>query len=458
MPKGKQVAYKSSQNSAGARSVKKESVSGLNPRFANVASHIVDPGHTPASLAPSLCPSRAGSVTFPIVVEVTGLSSFCVIAQPDITKPLMITHPGSIPETNTSISGTLDKDFGSFQAVPTAERVCVIESERIGEMHAMPLTSALACTLNINCAMLEGSGPAFEVGFWIYDVGAWNNVSTGAGLIGGGSFNCGTAIPFSNTATHYAFTIEPVGVTTITGGAVAGSAHASFTVAIAAGTASCAVAPAENVFDIYTPEWDKILDVADKISIPYMDTLVTYQGSTLDNQGAIAVCATSEEISMANNTYYSSVAARPFDMYEGRLASAGESQGGGHWHLLHDNIAAYSLSRSEDLITGPRGYFAIKGMDPTQTVRVMAHITLNYYTIDPAFSMKFQPPWGETDLLLYTMRTQVPLVSSNDSHLSKLVQLAKRKAAQAGKWALENPEKAAGMAMLASQVVGPLFV
>jgi len=432
----------------------------MNPRFANVASHIVDPGHTPASLAPSLCPSRGGAVTFPIVVEVTGLAAFCVIVQPDVSRPLMITHSSPIPESNVSISGTLDKDYGSSQCVATAERDCIIESELLGGMHAMPLTSAAGCTLNITASILSGDFATYALNLWIYsNPGGWVDTATGGSMVGGGEFSVGVAIPYGSTATHYAFTLTPVGVT-IPGFALApaGVAHATYTIAIGSGTATCSGAVSENVFDIYAPEWGKILEVADKISIPYMDALVTYQGSTLDNQGAIAVCATSEEVSMTAGSYYTSVASRPFDMYEGRLASAGDSEGGGHWHLLHDNIAAYSLSVSENLITGPRGYFAVKGMDPTQTVRVMVHITLNYYTIDPAFSMKFQPPWGETDLLLYTMRTQVPLVSSNDSHLGKLVRLAKRKALEAGKWAVDNPEKAAAMAMVAAEAVGPLFI
>jgi len=277
---------------------------------------------------------------------------------------------------------------------------------------------------------------------------------------GGSQSNLVVAFAYPVGATHFSFTMTPNGGFS---SAVPSTAHGTFNISIVSpGVATCSdISPGasnENVFDVFFPEWDKILEVADKISIPFMDALVTFQGSTLNNEGAVAACACSEELDPLAGSYYSRVASRPFDSYEGRLASQGDTEGGAHWHLLHDDIRAYSLSRSEELITGPRGYIAVKGMDATQTVRVMVHLTLNYYTIDPAFNMVFQPPWGEADLLLYTLRSQVPLVSSNDSHLQKLVKLARKKAIQASRWAIENPEKAVAMAVAAGEMVGPLLV
>jgi len=397
-------------------------------------------------------------VTFPIVVEVSGLSSFCVVAQPEISQPLLITHTTGIPETAEDFGGALNKDLASSEAEATAERGCIIESEWLGGHHAQPFTSAAGCTIAVGVALLTGDVNQYYVEFLVRTAGVWSVAAFSNSYVGGGSFNLTAGYVYGPTSTHYAFRMTPMNVTDNFGLVLPGQATANYSVAVNAGTGTCAATPLENVFDVYMPEWTKILEVADKISIPYMDCLVTYQGSTLDNQGAIAVCGASEPVPMVNGNYYSAVASRPFDCYEGRLASAGESEGGGHWHLLHDNIAAYSMAASEDLITGPRGYFAVKGMDPNQTVRVMCHITLNYYTIDPAFQMRFQPPWGDTDLLLYTLRTQVPLVSSNDSHLNKLLNLAKRKAKQAGSWALQNPEQAALMAMAAAEFVGPMLI
>jgi len=428
--------------------VKKNAVQKIaseNERFREFADHVVNPNHARPILAPSLCPSRAGAVTFPLVVDVVGMSDFCVLVQPDIHAPLMISHPSAITETNEAYHGSLTKELGGPEALLTMEGGCDIESIKFKSKNAMPLFSTAGCLLTVGVALTDGDAASYTA-----SVDTWNELTQtwtfrGSAQVQVGFGSVVIASLFSYTSSDTAFGISVVPNT----GTLQGAAHGNFDVLIGGGggIATCSNGTQQNVFDIYEPEWSKILEVADKVSIPFMDCLVTYQGSTLNNQGAIAVAGTSEEILPPGGDYYAAVASRPFDSYEGRLSSQGETEGGGHWHLMHDDIKAYSLAGSEELITGPRGYFAIKGMDPTQPVRVMVHITLNYYTIDPAFTMGFQPPWGELDLLLYILRTQVPLCSSNDGHFDKMIRLAKRKASEAGRWALQNPEEAVALAM-----------
>lgn len=418
-----------------------DKVQAENPRFKEFTDHVVDPGAGRSILAPSLCPSRAGSVSFPLIVDVTGQSDVTIIAQPDISRPLMISH-GSIPESGNTIGGFGEKDLGSAECVLTAEAECLLEPIELENKHGQSLFSAAGGSIQANVAVLSGDVSRYTISLdffdsatntWVFQGSVAKTVGTANSILG----------PFAYSATMTAFAFSMVPIT----GPRSGAASMVFNMVPTVGTFTCANGSVKNAFDVHVPEWSKILEVADKLSIPFMDCLVTYQGSTLNNQGAIAVAGTSEEISPGDDgTYYQSVASRPFDAYEGRLASQGDTEGGAHWHLIHDDIRAYSLTSASNLITGPRGYFAIKNMDPTQTVRIMVHLTLNYYTIDPAFNMTFQPAWGSTDLLLHVLRTQVPLVSSNDGHLEKLFRLAKRKAVQAGRWALKNPEEAAAMA------------
>lgn len=430
-----------------------------NPRFNEFADHVISPGSGKPSIAPSLCPSRAGSVNFPLVVEISGLTDFAIIAQPDINNPLMITHVAAIPESNEPIGGSLDKDLIDDRCLINVQRGCAVESILLDGYPAIPLTSAAGATLTARVAISDGDDAAYDCEFWIYD-GGWNLAAAAVSIgVAFGQGAVASSVAFSATATAFGFRMRPTNSLSIGGGTSPGTAHGTFSVVFeGVTTGTCSTGGLQNVFDVHLPEWDKVLSVADKVSIPYMDCLVTYQGSTLNNQGAIAAAATSEEIVPKDGEYYSAIASRPFDMYEGRLASQGETEGGAHWHLLHDDVRAYSLTASENLITGPRGYIAIKGMDSAQPVRVVVHITLNYYTLDPSFSMQFQPPWGELDLLLYTLRTQVPLVSSNDKHLDKIKRLATRKAKEAAKWALNNPEEAIAMALSAAQVAGSLLV
>jgi len=423
-----------------------------NPRFTEFADHVVNPSKKRALLAPSLCPSRAGAVTFPIVVDVTGMSEFAVIAQPDIEHPLLITHNRAIAESNDDIYGSAIKSLYGSGASIDAQRGCHSEPEAIAGRAGIALTSAAGCTVNVKFAIGDADAPAYDVHFYTFNGATWVDQGSGHVTRDFGETVVLSAVNYSSSMTHYAFAMYPAGAGIANN--VAGTALGTYHLNLTSGTATCSDGTRESVFDSFAPEWEKVLEVADKISIPFMDCLLTYQGSTLDNQGAIAVCGCSEELTPIDGGYYQSIAQRPFDSYEGRLASQGETDGGAHWHLLHDDIRAYSLSKTEDLVTGPRGYFGIKGMDPDQITRVMVKITLNYYTIDPSFSMSFQPPWGSTDLLLHTLRVSVPLVSSNDSHLEKLYRLARRKASEAAKWALNNPEEAAamaatGMAMLA---------
>lgn len=389
-----------------------------------------------------------------MIVDVTGVSDFAVIVQPDISRPLMISHTAGVPESSDVISGTLLKCLASIDTVLTAVNNCSSESVEVDGRPCFALASAAGATVTVNVALsssLGAFGPArYSCIVWYYSVGAWVNAGT---LFVSPNYGAVTFPNFAypSTATHFALSLDAGSA-----GSNAVGVGGTFTIGPTVGTLTCAPVYNEAVFDVFTPEWEKVLSVADKISIPFMDCLVTFQGSTLANQGAIAVAGCSEEI-IPESGFYSAIAQRPFDSYEGRLASQGETDGGGHWHLLHDDIRAYSLTDTENLVTGPRGYFGIKNMDPTQTVRVKVQLVLNYYTIDPAFSMIFQPPWGQTDLLLYALRTQVPLVSSNDSHLDKLLRLAKRRAKEAGIWALKNPEEASLMAMKAAGTVAMLL-
>lgn len=417
-------------------------------RFRGVAEHVVSPGEFKSSLAPSLCPSRAGAVTYPVVLDITGMDSFAIVVQPDLTTPIAITHGAAIVESNNTISGSYQKPFTSDQCGLNAEQGCHVASAVREGLPSIPFSSTAGCTVTVNTNIQDGTFDLYNVQ-WRYLLGVnWTSLGTAVSLR-----------PGAGDTTVHSASVLPAGVTALAVGVspvgkpvdFACDAQGTYSIVFNAGTATCADVVRQGVFDVFQPQWSKVLDVSDKISIPYMDALVTFQGSALNNQGAIAVCSASEELEPLDDDYYAAIASRPFDKYEGRLASMGETEGGAHWHLLHDDIRAYSLTYAGQLVTGPRGYFGIKGMDPTMTCRLIVNVVLNYYTLDPSFAMSFQPPWGETDLLLHALRTEVPICSSNDSHAKKVLKLVRRSATRAARWATENPEKAVSLALMAGE-------
>ncbi len=141
-------------------------------------------------------------------------------------------------------------------------------------------------------------------------------------------------------------------------------------------------------------------------------------------------------------------------MYRGRLASQGETQGGAHWHYIPNDPSQLMLNPDGVTdVTPPSGYVGVAGMDAANgIVRVQMNIVLNFYTTDPSYSMKIQPPFGHFSSLLYVLRSQVPLVSSNDSHVQKALRWAKNASKSALKFGADNQEDLVKLASLLAKL------
>ena len=92
--------------------------------------------------------------------------------------------------------------------------------------------------------------------------------------------------------------------------------------------------------------------------------MVTYMGSSLDNAGQIAVCNADQGLPIVDGDFYTACASRPFDTYNGRLASVGQNEGGAHWHYVIDDPVNLSMrdpaERPDNFMVG---YFGIKGLE-----------------------------------------------------------------------------------------------
>lgn len=429
-------------------------MSGLSSRnLEKYAASIVDPGNAEPVLFPSPVPGRAGVARFPLVVEVSDMSDFAIRVSPELHNPLMISHSTGIPETTSPVGG--DFSCSKSRVVSLADemeaiRGCVISMESVAGRRCLPLSSVAGTTFTVELTLGELT-QASRTEFLVYNGFTWVPLWTSMSWDTGKTTNS-VPLTYLTTYTHFTFSM----IAPSQGGVDSlgyGSLDNTFTLRPTVGTWTCAAAPAENIFDTFKPEWDALQSASEWMRIVAMDCLVTYQGSTLNNQGGIAVCNASENLPMANN-YYDTIARRPFDMYEGRLASEGSTEGGAHWHYVPSSLDYLSPTPdTADTPTDMCGWVAIKGMDSSQPVRIIVHIVVNYFSLDPSYQMSYQPSYAGFSDLIHILRHQVPLVSSNDSHLKKLLKLAKSGAGKATKLAIDNPEMILkALTMLASML------
>jgi hypothetical protein len=401
----------------------------LSRYMQELADQIVNPSEGVAKVFPSQTPGLAGAVTFPIMQEISGFENYLIRVAPDVDAPLMITHDATVAE-----GGSYGGDF-FFSASPgnmaSGNNGCIVMGALYGsgaDQHlALPISSAAGATVNLKISNLKfyDNTQQAQVFVQFFESGSW--VSRGSTFITENETKEISGVTVSSSAT--AFRLDP--------GNTYG--HFSFSMLTTVGTFGCGPR-AENIMTAYEPDWHDILGVSERISIPAMDCLVTYQGSTLKNNGSIIAVNLREDVS-SEGDYYATLSKKRYDKYEGRLASEGETEGGAHWHLQHNNLASYALHDPRLKIDTQRGYIAIKGADPTQPIKVHVNVCLNYRTDSPSFPMVHQPYWGEFSLLLHLLRDKVPLTSSNDNHLSKLINLGKKAASATARYALQNPEQ-----------------
>lgn len=196
---------------------------------------------------------------------------------------------------------------------------------------------------------------------------------------------------------------------------------------------------AQNVMDVFQPlDLPKILGSSKRHRVTAMDVLVTYTGADLDNAGVIAVANVDSSIAAdslpgGDCSLYRAITRRPFDMYCGRLASSGQSEGGCHWFYMPDDVARLSMHSTQagyqdDL---PVGAIAIEGMKIGGAFKISYNIVIDFYSEDPQHTMLLQPSMALYNQGLAMVRLNIPLVSSNDSHLKKLAKATKRAGSKA---------------------------
>jgi hypothetical protein len=380
------------------------------------AGALVSPKSTGPVIFPSVCPSRCGAALFPLVVEVTTPSEFGIICEPSMEHPLRIAQGTVLTETNDVLTGTFSV-AGTVCADLTMQTPCTVQAETIGGRVAVPFYSSAGTVLSLYIKLSsQASSGSFELSFSGWNGSAWVELSA----VSNDTTASTIAMPAPNWTSSYTF----LTFNAIPTGSSAGKPLVTTWIysMVPQSVGTCAPIGSFSM-DTFVPDWATVLLASQRARVVAMDCLVTYEGSTLNNGGSIAVCNTDDQLTIGES-FYSTIASRPHDMYRGRLASEGETEGGAHWHFVPDSeeqlimqdVASLGFIQRQN----PYGYFGIKGKTANEVVRIEVHIMLNFYSTDPSFVMSIQPPMTQFPALLYALRKGVPLVSSNDSHLSKL--------------------------------------
>jgi len=418
----------------------------------SIAEHMIDPS-SGAVIMPQRAPGRLGAATFPLVHEflfnadTPEGSAFSIIAQPDLNDPLRISRLATVPDSADVISGTAYSTLGSRSM--TGEQPCSVMGQwitgvGINAYLGVPLSSAVGGTFTLDIDVI-GSAPKVEVAVRTLISGAWS-AATLLYVGGGGHGHDSVVIAVNATIT----TAISIILNDLEPGDSAGIQWQL--TPLAATLMSCGAVYSELVMDSYQPDWAAVLKKAKYAKVVACDMLVTYEGSTLDNSGSIAVGNVDNELTIPKgSTMYDVIASLPFDKYRGRLASEGQTEGGAHWHFVPNSPE--QLEPNVPQLDIPMGIVGVNGISAGQVVRIECHYTLNFYSQDPSYKMVVPPSAAGLSSLLWHLRTEVPLVSSNDRHILKKLKSTARKGAKLGQKGMDlatSPEALKAMAMMAA--------
>lgn len=434
---------------AAVEELQRQSMSSGNKAFERLAATMVDPrSHSPV-VFPGPVAQRCGAAKFPLVVNLTGRSDWTIVAQPTLDAPLKVSATAVTLESGTNYYGeafTSDStDLREFYVQDGCYNLSSIQTGLV----ALPLTSAAGATFQLHVSYEYINEPVTFT-FVALIAGVWTDIATSTVLGFGIAERVLSAIVYPNTATHWTIRFNknsPAGIGEPTG-------KFQWRLNHSAGTSTCNGANLESALIEHNPAWEALKQASDSMRIVAMDCLVTYEGSTLDNQGSIAVCNSDLAMQFTGSTY-ETVASHPFDKYRGRLAAAGDSPGGGHWHYVPNDVRQLLLAETDDFQPNtPRGIFGIAGMDATQPIRVEVNVIVNFYSDDPSYSMKIRPPLDNFLHLLWEIRKAIPLVSSNDKHLIiKAAQGARDIVRTGANFARAHPAEMAKLLSLLSMLI-----
>ncbi len=390
-----------------------------NDVLGRVAANLIAPGEAEMVVFPGL--GRRGVARYRIVRTVSSATSFGVRCRPSTVDPLCLTADAVQPVGLRIVNGS-----GLIEAkasrVDMKQHICddyvVLARTTVAnpDYVALPLTTNVSSNLTIRLSSNSQVPAAIDLLAW--DGAAWVTPALWTTqTVGENHPPASTTVTWAVTYTDYRFLVAPV---------ASGSNNYSGNLCWQfEGNCSCAPVLEDCSMTSIPPEWDAVKAVSEEISVVAMSMLITYKGSSLNNTGSIAGAYVEDEELDFDSSMYDTLAERPFDRYEGRLAPAGGEEGGIHIHYVPTDFSQLLLGDTEqkDL---PNLYAGITGKTAGEAVRIQVDLTINFYTTDPSYVMQIAPPVDGMLALFSHMRHAVPIVTSNDSHVKKLAKFLKK--------------------------------
>lgn len=383
---------------------------------------LVAPDYHDPIVFPAPAPSRAGSARYPIVVDFEASATrtdFGIIVKPSLENPISYTVATAKPESKDEYDVEIlseDDVVKSINGVRSGEEINS-EINYQADLLLVPITSAGSTFFSAQFVRTSGN----VNGFYNLALLTWD----------------GTTLVSLTSQSLSAYAPNPPAI----GGLVlaASVTHIGFRTTGVRGTATfgCKISgivgtlahgSGQNVMTKAGPNYSTLLSVAKRYRIAAMDATLTYTGAVLENAGVVAVAAVDSSMAAVATptgcSYYRAITERPFDVYNGRLASEGETEGGAHWFYAPDDVQALSMHSSdvpaEAHFDIPAGIFGVEGMRSDGKFTLTVNIIINFYSEDPQHKMEIQPAIALFNVGLSAIRRHVPLVSSNDSHIKKL--------------------------------------
>jgi hypothetical protein len=393
----------------------------LEKRYREYARLIVDTfGEHEPRLFPAYAPGLAGSAIFPFEIEVSGESQYNSIISPTFEHSIQVSDTSITPEGLITLTGScsgkvVDRVFdinsleytGDFNVEPTIldGRVC------------LPLSAVLSTVqydFSGNCKFSHGVYGRVTPYFYNAGTGGWSSGTPTTNNVGAGKntswAQTSDTTPHNNTQ-WLSFDLA----------APSTDGNFSFTFTMTPTSGLWTPTGSYNPLSMteYQPDWDTLLQDSDRASIVACAAMWTFVGATLDDSGTIAACNADSGLitdSVSPSDAYQTIASQPREVYTGPLKK------GAHWHWIPNDISQYSMA----IVGAPRpevdnGYFAMKGMSTTGgAMKLRVAYLVNFYSRKPQYRLDPRPPPFNFAYLLYLLKTEVPCVTSNESHLKKV--------------------------------------
>lgn len=422
------------------------------------AEYLVCPYDSPNIVhAPSPVPVRETTVRQNIVVDLAGFSNngeFNIEVRPHLSDTLSITATA----TDVQDQGNFAIDIASTGITNTATRPETSEITHLSTGYqagvlkiaapvggstrtAFPMNNTAAAvvyTMTIECESSESIGATVLVEA-VAASGSWATLATVVMVVTelGGSGTASVTIPAS--CLGIAFSISSGTFS----GAYLVPVQFGISLVYSSGAGLMALGKETNTYSTFGLPLQAAITDLRSWRVTAQDLLVTYQGDTLNDGGAIASARVpaywAGGSATATGNWYTDILQLSYDRYDGALKH------GTHVHWIPGSI--------NDLtpINDPRddhdfGYFKMVAAGtmthPASSVRVRVSTTIAFFSTDPSYGqMNWAPPPTDLGLMLQYVARVVPAATQNDTHaIKKMAAFAGKNFKEGVKYLFDNPE------------------